>query len=83
MKNALSDLFVALAICGCMTRLLNWAFKGKVRRVTSYYLSFMISGLLLLPVMTYLVGFDVMVAEYILSLVLWLVYDLVKRISRR
>ena len=78
MNVVLADLFTSLVIVGIMTRTLNWAFHGKVRKHVSYYLSFFISALLLLPVMAYLVGFDVMVAEYVVSLILWLVFDLVK-----
>ena len=83
MNAILKDFLVSLLIVGIMTRTLNWAFHGKVNRHLSYYLSFFISAALLLPVMSYLVGFDVMVAQYVVALILWLVFDLVKNPSRR
>ena len=78
MNSVLKDLVTSMAIVGIMTRTLNWALHGKVKRLFSYYLSFFISAALLIPVMAYLVGFDVMVAEYVVALILWLVFDLVK-----
>ena len=83
MNGILKDWLTSFIIVGIMTRTLNWAFHGKIHKQLSWYLSFFITGALLLPVMAYLVGFDVMVAEYVVSLILWLVFDLVKRSKKK
>ena len=78
MKTFLQEFVVALLITGVMTRVLIWVFRKKLPRIFSYYLAFFATGFLLVPLISAIVGFDFMVAEYVFSLILWLMFDLIR-----
>ncbi len=70
-------IFITILI-GILTRLTNFFFQKDLKRIVSAYLSFFLVGIIIIPVATFLVGFDVAASEYIIALIIWLIFDLIR-----
>lgn len=71
------DIIIAVIITGVWTRISNWLLRKKVSKSTACYLSFWIALIIMAPIISWIAGFDVVVAEYVIALILWLLVDLI------
>lgn len=71
------DIIVAAMIMGVWTRISNWLLRKKVSTMTASYLSFWIALIIMIPFISWIAGFDLLVAEYVIALIIWLLIDLI------
>ena len=71
------DIIIAVVITGVWTRISNWLLRKKVSKPTACYYSFWIALVIMAPIISWIAGFDVLVAEYVIALILWLLIDLI------
>jgi len=67
-----------IIIIGILTRISNYFFYKKYKKMY-IYLSFLSTLIFILPLIAFFVGFDVVVSEYLLSLILWFLFDIVRK----
>ncbi len=70
-------IFVTIFI-GVLTRIANFFFQKDLKRIISAYLSFFVVGIIIIPIAAYMVGLDVAASEYIIALIMWLIFDLIR-----
>lgn len=68
----LNFLFV-IFLMGVLTRLLNFLLKNKVQK--PYIATFFISLVCVFPLVSVIIGFDVAISIYLVSLLIWLLID--------
>jgi hypothetical protein len=72
--------FIVVAILmGVLTRVGNFIFCKYVDRSIAICLSTITTGLLVFPFVAYFLGFDVLISEYVLSLIAWFFFDLLRK----
>jgi uncharacterized membrane protein len=71
------NMIIAAVLTGTWTRISNWLLKKKVGPATAVYLSFWIGLIVFAPTISWIAGFDVLVAEYVIALIMWLLIDLI------
>ena len=70
------NFIVVFIITGVVTRLINFYFKKKkFKREIYSYISFFIALIVITPITSLTIGFDVTVAIYFFSLIVWLIFD--------
>lgn len=70
-------IFVTIFI-GVLTRIANFFFQKDLKRIVSAYLSFFVVGIIIIPIAAYMVGVDVAASEYVIALIMWLIFDLIR-----
>jgi hypothetical protein len=78
MRDFFSNFFVAILLTGVLSRFIFFLVKKKMPTNISCFVSFFISGIVLLIFIPIFVGFGVFVVEYLLSLIIWFVIDLIR-----
>jgi len=63
---------------GVITRILHYFLLKKVKKSTAAYLTFGIIGVILVPIASIFIGWDVIFTEYVGSLVIWLLFDILR-----
>jgi len=63
---------------GVITRIVHYFLLKKVKKSTAAYLAFAIVGVVLVPLASLIIGWDVIFAEYVGSLVIWLLFDILR-----
>jgi hypothetical protein len=79
----LKNYFFAFIVSGVLTRISFYFYRKNCNQVTSAYLSLISVGIFLIPIMSYIIGFDIAVAEYLSSLLIWLIYDLLRKNAKK
>ncbi|MBN1915188.1 MAG: hypothetical protein JW769_04800 [Parachlamydiales bacterium] len=78
MQEFFSNFLVAVIIVIALTRFIKfWLVRKGSEQITASYVTFFIGLILLLPLAFYL-GFDVVVSEYAIILILCLIYDVMR-----
>lgn len=70
------DFIVALVVTGLLTRVSNYFLQKNMPKRQAAMISFGIVGIILLPILSATIGFDVAFFEYLLFLIVWLIIDL-------
>ncbi|KPK32960.1 MAG: hypothetical protein AMS24_02705 [Chlamydiae bacterium SM23_39] len=65
-------------IIGVLTRISNHFFCKKYKKIYIYLTPFLII-IAVFPLASFIVGFDVVVSEYLLALILWFFFDMVRK----
>lgn len=73
------NFIVVVILIGILTRFANFIFCKYVDRSVAIYLSAITTGLLIFPFVAYFLGFDILISEYVLSLIAWFVFDLLRK----
>jgi len=81
--NFFRNFIVVFIIAGILTRITGWILKKRVTKITSAYLSFLIIVIITVPISAITIGWDVAVAEYVVSLLIWLIIDLLRANASR
>ncbi|MFA6119049.1 MAG: hypothetical protein WC688_03945 [Parachlamydiales bacterium] len=70
-------IFVVILV-GVLTRIVSYFFSKIVKKAFVIYLSFLSVAIILFPIVSLMIGFDVAVSQYLFSLVIWLIFDLIR-----
>lgn len=78
MRIFFSNFLVVVFIVIVLTRVIKYLLiKNGIKSTGAAYVTFVIMGILLLPIAIY-VGFDVVISEYVIVLILCLIYDVIR-----
>ena len=84
MKSLFSNFIFAILFCFILTRIGNYFLKKLNIRYGLYiYLSPIIVTIITLPIISYFVGFDIVVVEYVFALILCFVFDMLVGRARK
>jgi len=72
------NFIVVVILIGIFTRIALYFFSRKLKRELSIYLAFFTVGIIVLPIASITLGFDVAVSEYVVALIIWLLFDLIR-----
>jgi hypothetical protein len=72
------NFIIAVIIVGVITRIAITAFSKKIKTDVSIYISYLTSALLLLPIVSLTLGFDIAISEYLVGIAIWLLFDLIR-----
>ncbi len=72
------NFIVALVTVGILTRIANFLYSKKVKREIAIYLSFFTVGVIILTAVAFVLGYDIAVSEYVVSLLIWLLFDIMR-----
>ncbi len=72
------NFFFALILMGICTRVSNYFYLKNFKRSIAAYLSLVTAAIPLIFIMSFVIGFDVAVSEYLIAGLLWLIYDLLR-----
>jgi|GEM_PF-7002371 len=81
MRDFFTNLLVVVFLVGILTRFTNYILNGRVKR--EYFVSFALYFLILIPVVSLTLGFDVAISVYLIALLIWLLIDHLNYESRR
>lgn len=73
MKAFFSNFIVVVVLIGALTRVLNLVLSKKINR--EYIATFAISILILFPLVSIFLGFDLAISTYLPTLLVWLLID--------
>ena len=74
-----TNFFTVIILIGIITRVSNYFFSKYIKEKQSIFsASYLIGGPLVCFAGCFLAGFDVVISEYVLSFILWFVFDLVR-----
>lgn len=73
------NFIVVILLAGGVTRLAKYLFAKIVSdKMTVIYISSIASAVLVCSLAAVLVGFDVVVSEYLIAFIVWFVFDLLR-----
>ena len=78
------DFFVVVILAGIVTRFFNYVFSKFLKDdLTVIYVSSISSAILTCSLAGFFVGFDVVIAEYLLSFLIWFTFDIIRVGAKR
>jgi len=72
------NLFVVVIIVGILTRIAIFFYSKFFRKEIAVIFTFFTVGIIVVPIISYTIGFDIAVSEYLVILILWLIFDLLR-----
>jgi len=69
----------ATVLVGIISRILKFFLLKKNKRDTAIFLTFFLTSLILMPFISLTVGFDIAISEYLVALIIWLLFDIMRR----
>ncbi|NGX28138.1 MAG: hypothetical protein K940chlam1_00313 [Candidatus Anoxychlamydiales bacterium] len=72
------NFIVVVILIGILTRIALYLYTRKIRRDISIFLAFFTVGIIILPIVSIFLGFDIAVSEYVVALIIWLLFDLIR-----
>jgi len=72
------DFIIVSVIVGITTRLGIWLFNKKLDEKTSMAISYFLTMVIIGPIAVVYLGFDVAIAEFVLSVIMWSIFDLLR-----
>lgn len=72
------NFIVVVILVGILTRIACYLYAKKVKKDVSVFLAFFTVGAIILPIVTIFLGFDIAISEYVVALVVWLVFDIIR-----
>ena len=72
------NFIVVVILVGILTRIALYLYTRKIKRDVSIFLAFFTVGIIILPIVSIFLGFDIAVSEYVVALIIWLVFDLIR-----
>jgi len=74
----LKNFIVVVVLIGIFTRIALFLYMKKVKKDVAVFLTFFTIGIILLPIVSLTIGFDIAVSEYVVALIIWLLFDLMR-----
>jgi hypothetical protein len=72
------NFFVVIIITGILTRIVLFLYVKKLKKDAAIFLTFFTVGVIILPIVSLSIGFDIAISEYFVALVIWLLFDLMR-----
>ena len=72
------NFIVAVVIIGILTRVAELLFRKKFKKDISMYLSFLTIIIFIMPLVSIFIGFDIAISEYLIALLIWFLFDLMR-----
>lgn len=72
------NFIVVVILVGILTRIALYLYSRKIKKDISIFLSFFTVGVIILPIVSITLGFDIAVSEYVVALIIWLLFDLIR-----
>ncbi|NGX62962.1 MAG: hypothetical protein KR126chlam6_00366 [Candidatus Anoxychlamydiales bacterium] len=72
------NFIVVVILVGILTRIAYYLYARKVKKDTSVFLAFFTVGIIILPIVTIILGFDIAISEYVVALIVWLLFDIMR-----
>ncbi|NGX32596.1 MAG: hypothetical protein K1060chlam4_00645 [Candidatus Anoxychlamydiales bacterium] len=72
------NFIVVVILVGILTRIALYLFSRKLKRDMAIFLAFFTVSVITLPIVSLTLGFDIAVSEYVVALVIWLLFDLMR-----
>lgn len=73
------NFFVVFILIGGITRLSNFLFQKYIEdKKIVIYVSSISTGLIICFIAAMVLGFDVVISEYLISFIIWFIFDLLK-----
>jgi len=72
------NFIVVVILVGILTRIAYYLYARKVKKDISVFLAFFTVGIIILPIVTIVLGFDVAISEYVVALIVWLLFDIMR-----
>ena len=72
------NFIVVVILIGVLTRIAYFLYSRKIKKDISIYLSFFTVGIIVLPIVSIILGFDIAISEYVVALIIWLIFDLIR-----
>ena len=73
------NFIVVVIIVGVVTRLSRYILSKYIdNKITVIYISSIGCGILICSIASVIVGFDVVISEYLMAFILWFVFDLMR-----
>lgn len=73
------NFIVVMILIGALTRLSNHIFSKYMRRSAVIYVTPVAVGIFVFPLVVILVGFDVVIAEYVMAIIFFFLFDLIRQ----
>ena len=72
------NFIIVVIIVGILTRIALYLYSKKFKRDMAIFLAFFTVAVIILPIVSLTLGFDIAVSEYVVALVIWLLFDLMR-----
>ncbi|NGX49201.1 MAG: hypothetical protein K940chlam5_00797 [Candidatus Anoxychlamydiales bacterium] len=72
------NFIVVVILVGILTRIALYLFSRKLKKDMAIFLAFFTVSVIILPIVSLTLGFDIAVSEYVVALVIWLLFDLMR-----
>ena len=72
------NFIIVIIIVGILTRIALYLFSRKFKKDMSIFVAFFTVAVIMLPIVSLTLGFDIAVSEYVVALVIWLLFDLMR-----
>ena len=72
------NFIIVVILVGILTRIALYLFSRKLKKDMAIFLAFFTVSVIILPIVSLTLGFDIAVSEYVVALVIWLLFDLMR-----
>ncbi|MBN2479543.1 MAG: hypothetical protein JXA94_04885 [Parachlamydiales bacterium] len=72
------NFIIAVIIIGICSRVAKYFFLKKFDNDVSVFLSTLTTAIIILPLISIFVGFDIAISEYLIGVLIWLLFDLMR-----
>ncbi|NGX56226.1 MAG: hypothetical protein K1060chlam5_00463 [Candidatus Anoxychlamydiales bacterium] len=72
------NFIIAIIIVGILTRIAYFFFIKKVDAMAAVSLSFLITGLILFPIISVFISFDIAISKYLVAFLIWIIIDFMR-----
>lgn len=72
------NFIVIVILVGILTRIALFLYMKKFKKDVAIFCTFFTVGIIVLPIVSLTIGFDIAVSEYVVALIIWLLFDLMR-----
>ncbi|NGX34427.1 MAG: hypothetical protein K1060chlam1_00780 [Candidatus Anoxychlamydiales bacterium] len=72
------NFIIVVIIVGILTRIALFLYSKKLKKDMAIFLAFFTVAVIILPIVSLTLGFDIAVSEYVVALVIWLLFDIMR-----
>ncbi|HEU64938.1 MAG: hypothetical protein KR126chlam4_00573 [Candidatus Anoxychlamydiales bacterium] len=72
------NFIIVVIVVGILTRIALYLYSRKFKKDMAIFLAFFTVSVIILPIVSLTLGFDIAVSEYVVALVIWLLFDLMR-----
>ncbi len=72
--------FVLMGIC---SRVVLFFYSKKIKKNIAIYFTFFTVNIFVIPIVSLTIGLDIAVSEYVVSLIIWLLFDLMRLSAKK